>query len=79
MYEFLCPVTGLGLYVPDHLNHRQQYKKNYANTASTSDASQCQDPIVFAASEQSLMSFVLGQKEKIKCKVGLRVLFLCFA
>nr|CAH8832177.1 unnamed protein product [Trichobilharzia regenti] len=71
LYEFLCPVTGLGLYVPDHLNHRQQYKKNYANTASTSDASQCQDPIVFAASEQSLMSFVLGQKEKIKCKTVL--------
>ncbi|CAH8298977.1 unnamed protein product [Schistosoma turkestanicum] len=68
LYEFLCPVTGLGLYVP---SHQQQNKQNSVNNNPPSNINQCFDPVVFAASEQSLMSFVLGQRERIKCKTVL--------
>ncbi|KAH8849919.1 Vacuolar protein sorting-associated protein 11 like [Schistosoma japonicum] len=72
LYEFLCPVTGLGLYVPDNHHQQQQNKQqNNANSSDVSNINQCVDPIVFAASEQSLMSFVLGQREKIKYKTVL--------
>ncbi|CAH8477767.1 unnamed protein product [Schistosoma mattheei] len=70
LYEFLCPVTGLGLYVPNHHYHQQNKQQNCANS-DLSNINQCLDPIVFAASEQSLMSFVLGQREKIKYKTVL--------
>ncbi|TNN16193.1 vacuolar sorting associated 11, partial [Schistosoma japonicum] len=60
LYEFLCPVTGLGLYVPDNHHQQQQNKQqNNANSSDVSNINQCVDPIVFAASEQSLMSFTV--------------------
>ncbi|CAI2737209.1 unnamed protein product, partial [Dicrocoelium dendriticum] len=64
VHTFPSPVTGLGLLLPSASHLSVPDVRNVYR-----DQSQLQTPVIFATSEQCIMSFTLGKKDEILCKV----------